>query len=899
MAPIVQDSTTIDQLRQLVEFQQFDKLYAEADKLWSESQSPAALPLLALALVQKSETVQDPRVQQAILSVDTLDELAQVDLAAVFISLGRIIEAQQLLQALDPSAKNNSVYLTRMGTCCLAQGDTQQAIQWLEQAARIDDSRISVKINLIAAEIHSGHFETAQQSIVRTSEALDNPQIAYPADVISRYRDMLHGLQVRLWVITNQFAQAESWIETLAAQKETHLFWLLGYADQLARCDHQEQASYFLRDHLGRYKGNRELHLKLAALEQLLGHQLSAQRLIQGALKENPDDVGLWVRLAQLNIHTATDEAREAAEKAKQLAQSAETTELALLASVSSVLAEVESWDGHTEQAESLYREALNVMPGFTPALRGLGQMKLQAGEIDEAITLFEQISAFDPITSYTSLITARQFPEDTETLHRLERAAKMPSLEGSLSSDLLFQIAAAWEKKDDYEKAFSLAQAANTHAHQLLSYDPVAHRQNCYHIRMRYSKALFEHRSACGVGSHVPVYVVGMPRSGTTLVEQIIGSHSQIFGAGELGLIPRVIQGLNRWERIIGSARQYPDCMDDLTAETTAGIANNLLESLREYAPEAKHIVDKLPHNFENIGLIKFLFPNAKIISVRRDPRDIAISNYFTHYQARHGGMGFAYDLTHIGEQLADHNLLMHHWDQLFPGQILDVHYEQLISDPEACSRKMLDYIGVEWEPGVLGFQTLDRPVKTASAWQVRQPIYQSSKARWEHYQDHLTPLIRGTNAKIRPESHDMLSLPEPGFYHEGVNLFTEGNLDAAELSFKKMLQHNPDHASCLYMVGLIYLHKNDLNDGIEMIEQALEKAPWRVEWSENLIRAYRALGNNDEVRTLEDQYPNRECRFKISAGSDKANSWMTNLLRQDTENEAELALDWYFQDG
>ena len=123
-------------------------------------------------------------------------------------------------------------------------------------------------------------------------------------------------------------------------------------------------------------------------------------------------------------------------------------------------------------------------------------------------------------------------------------------------------------------------------------------------------------------------------------------------------------------------------------------GIAENVLQELKDCATEADFIVDKLPHNFENIGLIRLLFPHAKIISVRRDPRDVAISNYFIDYVARHGGMGFAYDLDWIGEQLADHNLLMHHWQQVFPGDILEIRYEDVVDDPEASSRRMLQHI-------------------------------------------------------------------------------------------------------------------------------------------------------------------------------------------------------------
>ena len=520
-------------------------------------------------------------------------------------------------------------------------------------------------------------------------------------------------------------------------------------------------------------------------------------------------------------------------------------------------MAQVESQAQKFELAESLFCEVLEQNPWFVPALTGLGQMQMQRGNIDEAIALYEKVKTVNPAQGYSALINARQFPQDEETLQRMERAARQPGLEGRVKSGLLLQIASACEKRKEYDRAFALAEESNNAQRKQLRYDPKEHRNYCFRIRSRYSKALYEHRKGCGVDSTLPVFVLGMPRSGTTLVEQIIAGHSQIFGAGELGVIPSRIQGLNRWERHVGSGRHYPDCVDDLSPYICQGIANGVLDELRELAsedkPGAQHVVDKLPHNFENIGLIKLLFPNARIISVRRDPRDIAMSNYFTDFQAKHGGMGFAYDLTWIGEQLADHNLLMHHWNQLFPGEILEVNYEDVVNDLEGSARKMLDYIGVEWEEQVLGFNELERPVKTASVWQVRQPIYKTSKAKWKRYQKHLTPLIKGTNAQILPDPiNDMITLPVPAFLQDGVALFNDDDLDGAEMCFKKLLHHNPEHAAANYMVGLVYCRKGYLDEAIPLLEKALSSCPWQKEWRDNLSKAYEKTGQKTKAEAL-----------------------------------------------
>jgi GNAT superfamily N-acetyltransferase len=304
---------------------------------------------------------------------------------------------------------------------------------------------------------------------------------------------------------------------------------------------------------------------------------------------------------------------------------------------------------------------------------------------------------------------------------------------------------------------------------------------------------------------------------------------------------------------------------VDDLDPAVTRGIGENVLKELREYAPEADHVVDKLPHNFENIGLIRLLFPRAKIISVRRDPRDIAVSNFFLDYAGKHAGMGFAYDLNWIGEQLADHNLLMHHWQQVWPGSILEIHYEDVVDDPETSARRMLDHIGVDWEPQVLDFDALERPVRTASAWQVRQPLYASSKARWQRYRQHLQPLIAGTNRKISWDPIEMVTVPEPGWLNAGVDRYHQGDLDAAEHRFKQLLHYLPEHAAARFMLGLIYLRKGHRGDGIALMEQAVERCPWNRHWRRDLAQAYRLDGRDQDAaaltRTRGDQTaPHRE---------------------------------------
>jgi len=868
-------------LRTLAEFQQYPQLQQTAQQCWDDSQAPAILPLLALAYAYLGDMTQaNAYYEQAQAHKASLDGDSLCDLAAVFIVMQQRQQAALLLNEVLAAEPEHALALARLAYCKLAANAVAEAQALFEQSLSINTQRVTVYTNLIALYMDQQNVEPAQQQLEKAFITLGSRQHEYPEELYQQYWVQLNSIQLQLWVSgensSEQNAQAEDWLHNLYKQQQAgeceetlFIHCLKHYSHLLAERDQHQQASDILREYAKQYPANTELCLALSELEQVQGHFMQAVNLLQKAIKHDSENIGLWVQLSSACLHRFDKKARQAAEKAMELAEALEPSDekpLALIkiqqAQAKNALAQLESQEHNYEISTKLYRQILAEHSHFLPALQGLGQQEMEQGNIEEALALFERVKAIDPLKGHSALINARRFPEDIDTLEKMEKAATQPSLEGPLRAGILFQLAAAWEKRKNYDKAFDCAQQANAATKKFLAYDAKAHRNKCARLRVRFAKPLYEHRADCGVDSTMPVYVLGMPRSGTTLVEQILAGHSDIFGAGELGVIPQVVQGMNRWERHTGSGRKFPDCIDDLNAYATAGIAHNVLKELQELAaedaldnqrPEAHYVVDKLPHNFENIGLIKFLFPKAKIISVRRDPRDIALSNFFTDYQSKYGGMGFAYDLETIGEQLADHNMMMHHWQQTFPGEILEMNYEDVVDDLEASARKMLNYIGVEWQPQVLKFNALERTVKTASVWQVRQPIYKTSKAKWKHYEHYLAPLIKGTNGKILPDAiDDMFTLSEGGFLTDGMAFYKAGDMDAAEMHFKKMLHHNPEHAACNYMVGLVYMSKNHPVDGIAQIEKALKKVPWHKEWRDNLLKAYEQEGETEKAEAM-----------------------------------------------
>ncbi len=852
-------------LRRLVEMRQFEALYEAGFSL--PTLSPAEQVLLALAQAHLGQ----PEAARQTLGGLTPAELevdARVDLAAVHLLLGESGAAQALLEATRAEAPDHSLLLARLAACYVQHQRGEEAVPLYECSLRLQP-RIDVYQQLLRLYLQSEALHQAEETLAAADLFWAGEREHWPAPQVALHDQQLRGLRLELWLARGDHARADAWLDARHAElaEDDYCGLLTGYVQRLAERGRHAQAEDALRRGLRHYPDHPDLYQQHAELAELQGRMPQAMMLLHRAItlagQQQKLTLPLRLKLASVATHghpaLARDMAEQAIEEAGALTPSPDMDAAQIghwQAQAHVALAGVDAQEQQYTGAEARYVEVLQTHPHLVPALQGLGQLYMQLGRIDEAVALFEQVLAVDPARGHAALINARRFPQDEETLIRLEALARQPGLIGPVQPGLLLQLAAAWEKRKDYTKAFTLANEANAAMRAFLSYDPVAHRQSSARIRHAFSRSLYEHRRGIGNASTLPVFVLGMPRSGTTLIEQILAGHSQIHGAGELGVIPSTIARLERWERHTGSGRHYPDCVDDLSADVVAGITASLLKELRESVPEnaseVRHVVDKLPHNFENIGLIKLLFPNARIISVRRDPRDIAISNYFTDYAAKHGGMGFAYDLQWIGEQLADHNLMMHHWNQLFPGEILDVRYEDVVSEPEREARRMLDYLGVQWEPQVLDTSELNRPVKTASVWQVRQPIYQTARERWRRYADFLTPLIAGTNAKIVHEPIEMVSLPVPGMQTDGIAHYRQGRLDDAEMLFKRLLHHVPEHATAHFMLGLICVRKGHLAEGITHMEKAHQTCPWNTHWRDDLAQAYELAEQPEKAQRL-----------------------------------------------
>ena len=250
------------------------------------------------------------------------------------------------------------------------------------------------------------------------------------------------------------------------------------------------------------------------------------------------------------------------------------------------------------------------------------------------------------------------------------------------------------------------------------------------------FDKRLFSRRQGFGSESQAPVFIVGMPRSGTTLIEQVLASHPRVFGAGELDQISHLVNAISAE---ISGAPPYPDSAADLDALTACRLGESYVSYIGRLSDGSDRVTDKMPGNFMHLGFIALLLPGARIIHSKRSPIDTCLSCYFQHFTQP---MPFAGDLTNLGTYYQGYERIMTHWRNVLPLPMLEVDYEEMVGDHETMCRRIVEFSGLEWDEACLQFHKTERTVKTASTWQVRQPLYTTSVARWRHYEAFLGPL-------------------------------------------------------------------------------------------------------------------------------------------------------------
>ena len=397
---------------------------------------------------------------------------------------------------------------------------------------------------------------------------------------------------------------------------------------------------------------------------------------------------------------------------------------------------------GRIGEAIAQCEKALTIDPDHVDALRNLGVALRALGRVDEAIGQFEKAIAAAPRDAaalYYVLATSKRMSAGDPHFSAMQHlAGKMKSYSAENQIGLHFALGKTFADVGEHHQSFQHLHKGNALKRQeFVDHDEAQLLLRFARIEAAFSAKLLDDKESLGNPSSVPVFIIGMPRSGTSLVEQILASHPGVFGAGEryeLGDLAQAIAG--------PEGTEYPEAVTGISGEALHALGARYLDAIQPLAPAAKRITDKMPGNFFHAGLIHLALPNARIIHTCRDPRDTAISCFSTLFAMGHP---HTYDLAELGRYIHAYENLMAHWRRALPkGAMLEVQYETLVGNLETEAKRIVDYCGLEWNDACLSFHETKRPVRTASVIQVRQPIYGSSVGRWRPYEKELEPFLR-----------------------------------------------------------------------------------------------------------------------------------------------------------
>jgi tetratricopeptide (TPR) repeat protein len=399
------------------------------------------------------------------------------------------------------------------------------------------------------------------------------------------------------------------------------------------------------------------------------------------------------------------------------------------------ILSDVYHQFGKPAKAQLYIEQAVRLRPGDPSLTLALAQSSDASGDVTKALALYRELiaSGHGSALAYLGLAFSQRFNEEPPELAAIE--ALLSDNKTSRSDRAILRRAAGkiYEQLGHYERAFAYFSAASESRARVSVAEEASLAENIQRIKTMFTPQYYLDHADFANKSQRPVFVVGMPRSGTTLVEQILASHPEVHGAGELQFFGAETKRLAH---------------NRLGRREAQKIAKDYLHLLHAYSPRAARVVDKMPHNFERLWLIALLFPRASFIHCRRDPLATCVSCLTNYYVGELGALGRFYRHYHD---------LMAFWRQTLPVTILDVDYEALIDDQEGQSRKLIEHIGLDWNDSCLRFHATKRSVQTPSRRQVAQPIYRSSLEGWRRYEKHLQPLIETLGDLIRPSSQPM----------------------------------------------------------------------------------------------------------------------------------------------
>ncbi len=499
----------------------------------------------------------------------------------------------------------------------------------------------------------------------------------------------------------------------------------------LTRLDRFSEAEKVLVRAINLLPGVAGFHLNLANVYKGMSMLADAEEHARAAIHHRHDYAEAYRLLSEiLSEDGRTDEAEEMARRANQLSPN-DPRSLYRLAEALNAANDVPG-------ARAAYERAIELFPDLLMQT-SFAQFLAERGFVEESIDMTRALLAIHPDSPKLHLVLARAitFKSHDDMMARMQDLLASDDLDEEGRADLHFALAKAYEDIKDYRRSFDHALKGNALARNWKHYSRQSNEKGFENARRGFSATLISRLGDVGFMDDTPIFVMGMPRSGTTLTEQILASHDDVFGAGELSVLKVLVADM-RWRL---GVRNDVDLVAKARPEDWRAFGEAYVAHLRRKAPDARHIVDKMPENFRYLGFIRLALPRAKVIYCRRSAPDNCISIFNIQFGA--SGMGYAYDLGELGDFYRQHVALMAHWQDAMPGFIFTNRYEELVADPEPRIREMLDFCGLAWSDKVLDFYTNTRSVRTASVLQVRQPINKKSIGRYKRYGDAVQPLL------------------------------------------------------------------------------------------------------------------------------------------------------------
>jgi tetratricopeptide (TPR) repeat protein len=647
------------------------------------SRAPRRLFDDILAQLQSRQTAQAIDSCRALLAryPDDINILGL--LGAALGDLRRFDEAEQVLQKVIDQAPTFAKPYEDLGTLLMQQRKAGEALPLLEKAVRLDPALEEAHFQLGKALAQLGRGREADASFER-------------AFALSPQRRMM----------------------ALAA--EHHQAGRLQEAEQLCRQVLQKEPAHVDALRL------------LGLIAASSGDLDDAEHLLRQALAVAPDHAPALFELGR--VLRELERPEEAIEVYRELLALQPDDPRAHF-QLASALAPA----ARNEEAAAAYRRCLALAPKHTGAWLGLGHMLKTVGQHDEGVAAYRHCIALEPGfgEAYYSLANLKTYRFGSAEIESMQRHLESDKLNDTSRVNFLFALGKAFEDAGNYEQAWRYYEEGNARQRMLVNYDPVQTETVNDELIAFFDAAFFASTAGHGHPDRAPIFVVGLPRSGSTLIEQIIASHSQVEGTSELPYIGRLTKSLNHNR---ADAMRYPRVLGELQPRHFHRLGQDYLDmAARHRLQGTVHFIDKMPNNFPSAGFIHSILPNAKIIDARRDPMDACVGNLRQLYAK---GQTFSYDQCDIGEYYLQYLRMMAHWDNVLPGKILRVQYEDVVADLETQVRRILDFLELPWEDNCLRFHATLRSVRTASSEQVRQPIYDSSVGFWRHYASHLDEL-------------------------------------------------------------------------------------------------------------------------------------------------------------